>query len=86
MAVSKCCSKREPSTSCRPSNALVPPEWIRLRDLALFSITAGNKTGRAGSIDMSILIDTTTLLDGVHDHSLIDCGLSTDFPWKHCAA
>ena len=51
-----------------------------LRALALFSITAGKKTGRAGSIDMSILIDAKTLLDGVHDHSVIDCGLGIELP------
>ncbi|MBK5332736.1 MAG: DUF222 domain-containing protein [Ilumatobacteraceae bacterium] len=51
-----------------------------LRALALFSVTAGNKTGRAGSIDMSILIDAKTLLDGVHDHSVIDCGLGIELP------
>ena len=52
-----------------------------LRALALFSITAGKNTGRAGSIDMSILIDAKTLLDGaIHAHSVIDCGLGIELP------
>ena len=51
-----------------------------LRALALFSLTAGKTTGRGGSIDMSILIDAKTLLDGVHDHSVIDCGLGIELP------
>ena len=52
-----------------------------LRALALFSITAGKNTGRAGSIDMSILIDAQTLLDGAtHAHSVIDCGLGIELP------
>ena len=51
-----------------------------LRALALFSLTAGKNTGRAGSIDMSILIDAKTLLEGVHAHSVIDCGLGIELP------
>jgi hypothetical protein len=51
-----------------------------LRALALFSLTAGKNTGRTGSIDMSVLIDAKTLLDGVHLHSVIDCGLGIELP------
>jgi|GEM_PF-6031956 len=52
-----------------------------LRALALFSITAGKNNGRSGSIDMSILIDSKTLVDGaIHDHSVIDCGLGIELP------
>jgi Domain of unknown function (DUF222) len=52
-----------------------------LRALALFSLTAGNGTGRAGRIDMSILVDATTLLDGLlHDQTVIDLGLGFDLP------
>ena len=52
-----------------------------LRALALLSLTAGTGRGRAGSIDMSILVDAKTLLDGcLHDHSVIDVGLGFDLP------
>ena len=51
-----------------------------LRALALFSLTAGKHSGRTGSIDMSILVDATTLLDGVHHNSVIDCGLGIELP------
>ena len=51
-----------------------------LRALPLVSITAGKPSGQAGKIDMSILIDAKTLLDGVHDHSVIDCGLGIELP------
>ena len=52
-----------------------------LRALALFSLTAGKTTGRANKIDMSILIDAKTLLDGaVHTGSVIDCGLGIELP------
>ena len=51
-----------------------------LRALALFSLTSGKNSGRAGSIDMSVLIDATTLLEGVHEHSVIDCGLGIELP------
>lgn len=51
-----------------------------LRALALVALTAGKHTDRAGSIDMSVLIDATTLLSGVHEHTVIDCGLGIDLP------
>ena len=43
-------------------------------------MTSGNNSGRAGSIDLSVLIDATTLLEGVHQHSVIDCGLGIELP------
>ena len=52
-----------------------------LRALALFSLTGGTTTRTTGTIDMSILLDATTLIDGaVHAHSVIDCGLGIDLP------
>ena len=52
-----------------------------LRALALYSLTAGKSSGRAGSIDLSILIDAKTLLDGCrHDHSVVDLGLGFELP------
>jgi len=51
-----------------------------LRALALLSLTSGKRTGRANSIDMSVLIDAKTLLEGVHQHSVIDCGLGIELP------
>jgi hypothetical protein len=57
-----------------------------LRALALFALTAGSDAGkggvrRAGAIDMSILIDAKTLLEGiVHDTSVVDCGLGIELP------
>ena len=52
-----------------------------LRALALFSLTGGKSTGRPGTIDLSILIDAKTLLDGAtHPHSVIDCGLGIELP------
>ncbi len=51
-----------------------------LRALALLSLTSGKSSGRAGSIDMSVLIDAKTLLEGVHQHTVIDCGLGIELP------
>jgi hypothetical protein len=52
-----------------------------LRALALFSLTERKGGGRAGTIDLSVLIDAKTLLDGLlHDHSVIDLGLGFDLP------
>jgi hypothetical protein len=52
-----------------------------LRALALFSLTQRKGGGRAGTIDLSVLIDAKTLLDGsLHDHSVIDLGLGFDLP------
>ena len=52
-----------------------------LRALALFSMTTAKSSGRPGVIDLSILIDAKTLLDGcLHNHSVIDLGLGFDLP------
>jgi hypothetical protein len=57
-----------------------------LRALALFALSAGSDAGkagvrRAGAIDMSILIDAKTLLEGtLHDGSVVDCGLGIELP------
>jgi Domain of unknown function (DUF222) len=48
--------------------------------LALFHLTAGKGTGRTGGVDMSILIDSTTLLHGLHDESVVDCGFGIQLP------
>jgi hypothetical protein len=50
-----------------------------LRALALVAIVSG--TGAApGSVEMSILIDAVTLLQGKHEGSIIDFGLPIDLP------
>ena len=57
-----------------------------LRALALFSLTGRPSAGkvsnsRSGSIDMSVLIDAKTLVDGVlHADSVVDCGLGIELP------
>jgi Domain of unknown function (DUF222) len=52
-----------------------------LRALGLVSLTERQGAGRAGSIDMSVLVDAKTLIDGcVHDHSVIDLGLGVELP------
>ena len=51
-----------------------------LRALALVALTEGKRVGRAGGIDMSVLIDAKTLVEGVHEHSVIDCGLPIELP------
>jgi uncharacterized protein DUF222 len=48
-----------------------------LRALAL---TEGKKVAGTGAVEMSILIDSTTLAEGPHDHSVIDCGLPIELP------
>ena len=42
-----------------------------------WSMASGAKSN---GVDMSILIDATTLMHGVHDCSVIDCGLPIDLP------
>ena len=50
-----------------------------LRALALVAVVNG--TGAKGAaIDMSILIDATTLVHGHHDGTVIDCGLPIELP------
>ncbi len=52
-----------------------------LRALALSALTAGKSSRRAGSIDMSVLVDAKTLIDGrLHDHSVIDLGPGFELP------
>jgi uncharacterized protein DUF222 len=51
-----------------------------LRALALVALTEGKRVAGAGTIEMSILIDATTLAEGPHDHSVIDCGLPIELP------
>ena len=65
-----------PDTS--PSDPL--EKQSHLRALALVSLTSGKRPGRGGAIDMSILVDAKTLVDGIHENSVIDCGLPVDLP------
>jgi Domain of unknown function (DUF222) len=51
-----------------------------LRALALDALTRGRGASSSGRIDMSVLIDAQTLLDGEHPKSVIDCGLPIDLP------
>jgi hypothetical protein len=51
-----------------------------LRALALMALTQGKRSGRGGAIDMSVLVDAKTLLEGLHQHSVIDCGLGIELP------
>lgn len=55
-----------------------------LRALALLAITTGNRSGASGGaamVDMTVLVDATTLVDGaVHDRTVIDCGPGIDLP------
>jgi len=50
-----------------------------LRALALIALIDGTGA-KAGGVDMSILIDSTTLVHGPHDASVIDFGLPIDLP------
>ncbi|HEX2784207.1 MAG TPA: DUF222 domain-containing protein, partial [Ilumatobacteraceae bacterium] len=50
-----------------------------LRALALVAILDGTGAKPSG-IDMSILIDATTFLHGMHDATVIDCGLPIELP------
>jgi hypothetical protein len=50
-----------------------------LRALALAALT-DNNGAKPGGIDITILIDAVTLVDGPHDHSVIDYGLPIDLP------
>ncbi len=50
-----------------------------LRALAMVAVV--DVTGaKPGAVDMSILIDATTLVAGAHDGTVIDCGLPIDLP------
>ncbi len=50
-----------------------------LRALALVALVNG-VGAKPGGVDMSILIDSTTLVHGPHDGTVIDCGLPIDLP------
>ena len=50
-----------------------------LRALALVALTDGTGAN-PGGIDISILIDSTTLLHGPHEGTVVDCGLPIDLP------
>jgi hypothetical protein len=50
-----------------------------LRALALVALVDGTGA-KAGGVDMSILIDSATLVHGPHDASVIDFGLPIDLP------
>ena len=50
-----------------------------LRALALVALIDGTGA-KAGGVDMSILIDSTTLIHGPHDASVIEFGLPIDLP------
>ena len=51
-----------------------------LQALALDALTKGRGPGSTGRIDMSVLIDAETLIDGEHANSIIDFGLELDLP------
>lgn len=50
-----------------------------LRALAMVAVIDGTGA-KPGVVDMSILIDSTTLVAGAHDGTVIDCGLPIDLP------
>jgi hypothetical protein len=51
-----------------------------LRALALDALTKGRGARSSGRIDISVLIDVETLIDGEHPDSVIDCGIPIDLP------
>ena len=51
-----------------------------LRALALAALTKGGCSGSPGRIEMSVLIDAQTLLNGEHPSSIVDFGLEVDLP------
>jgi Domain of unknown function (DUF222) len=59
-----------------PSDPLLKQQ--HLRALALVALSEGR--GRRGGTEINILIDAQTLLDGEHEHSVIDYGLDVDLP------
>jgi hypothetical protein len=59
-----------------PSDPLLKQQ--HLRALALVALTAGR--GRRGRTEINLLIDAETLLNGEHDHSIIDLGPAVDLP------
>lgn len=51
-----------------------------LQALALDALTQGRGPKTSGRIDMSVLIDINTLLDGEHPDTITDCGIPIDLP------
>ena len=51
-----------------------------LQALALNALTQGRGTASTGRVDMSVLIDINTLIDGDHPDTIIDCGIPVDLP------
>jgi Domain of unknown function (DUF222) len=67
---------RQPDTC--PADPLLKQH--HLRALALDALTRGGGASSSGRIDMSVLIDSETLRDGEHAHTIIDYGLDVDLP------
>ena len=51
-----------------------------LQALALNQMTQGRGAQSSGRIDMSVVIDINTLIDGEHPNTILDCGIPIDFP------
>ena len=51
-----------------------------LQALALDALTRGRGATSTGRIDMSVLIDLNTLIDGEHPDTITDCGIPVDLP------
>ncbi|MEO8265257.1 MAG: DUF222 domain-containing protein [Ilumatobacteraceae bacterium] len=51
-----------------------------LQALALDALTHGRGAASSGRIDMSVLIDINTLIDGEQPDTIIDCGIPIDLP------
>jgi hypothetical protein len=49
-----------------------------LAALALVALSEGNGSKPRG--DLTILIDSKTLVDGLHEHTVVDCGLPIELP------
>jgi hypothetical protein len=51
-----------------------------LQALALDALTQRRGAASSGRVDMSVLIDLNTLIDGEHDDTILDCGIPIDLP------
>ena len=71
---------RETVPETCPSDPLLKQQ--HLRALALVALTSGTpvKGGGRTRIDVSLLIDIDTLVDGQHDRSVIDLGVPVELP------
>jgi Domain of unknown function (DUF222) len=71
---------RETVPDTCPSDPLLKQQ--HLRALALVALTSGTpvKGGGRTRIDVSLLIDIDTLVDGEHDRSVIDLGVPVELP------